>query len=166
MNNTLKSIIKFVPFPCITECIILLLKNSFFGVLFLFGLLWWITIPLAILSIILFFKSIKLKNRWQQVTVVWGILNLILFIVSLSRITKQEETCNPDIMARHYEQHHAKMDELHKYIQNAVEECSSIQLEFNDTNIYNFLATPDTPNQHFFSSWSSYDDTSKILLCK
>ena len=115
-------------------------------------------------SIIFFFKSIKLKNRWQQVTVVWGVLNLILFIVSLNHITKQEESCNPDIMATHYEQHHAKMDELHKYIQNAVGECSSIQLEFNDTNLYRFLANPDTSTQYFFNSWSSYDDPDKDTL--
>ena len=164
MNDTLKSIIKLIPFPCITACIVLLFKNSFFGVLFLFGLIWWITIPLTLLSIILFFKSIKLKNRWQQVIVVWGVLNLILFIVSLNHITQQEESCNPDIMATHYEQHHAKMDELHKYIQNAVGECSSIQLEFNDTNLYRFLANPDTSTQYFFNSWSSYDDTDKDTL--
>lgn len=60
---------------------------------------------------------------------VCGIATFLLFI-ACSLIPNPKSSCNPDIMAKHYEEHKAEMRELCDYMQSVLDDSTAIQLEF------------------------------------
>ena len=88
---------------------------------------------LPIFSFILFFiafiKSCRFETVWHKVMFVCGIATFLLFI-ACSLIPNPKSSCNPDIMAKHYEEHKAEMRELCDYMQSVLDDSTAIQLEF------------------------------------
>ena len=88
---------------------------------------------LPIFSFILFFiafiKSCRFKTVWHKVMFVCGIATFLLFI-ACSLIPNPKTSCNPDIMAKHYEEHKAEMREFCDYMQSVLDDNTAIQLEF------------------------------------
>ena len=88
---------------------------------------------LPIFSFILFFiafiKSCRFETVWHKVMFVCGIATFLLFI-ACSLIPNPKSSCNPDIMAKHYEEHKAEMREFCDYMQSVLDDSTAIQLEF------------------------------------
>jgi len=88
---------------------------------------------LPIFSFILFFiafiKSCRFETVWHKVMFVCGIATFLLFIACFL-IPNPKSSCNPDIMAKHYEEHKAEMREFCDYMQSVLDDSTAIQLEF------------------------------------
>ena len=97
---------------------------------FLFNLMFcYLPIFSFFLFIIAFIKSCRFKTVWHKVMFVCGIATFLLFI-ACSLIPNPKSSCNPDIMAKHYEEHKAEMRELCDYMQSVLDDSTAIQLEF------------------------------------
>ena len=66
---------------------------------------------------------------WHKMMFACGIATFLLFI-ACSLIPNPKSSCNPDIMAKHYEEHKAEMRELCDYMQSVLDDSTAIQLEF------------------------------------
>ncbi len=82
-----------------------------------------------ILFFIAFVKSCYFKTIWHKVMFGFGIATFLLFVVCWL-IPNPKTSCNPDIMAKHYEEHKAEMRELCNYMQSVIDDSTAIQLEF------------------------------------
>ena len=116
-ETTIFGILKLIPFAVVTAMIVLFWVDDFLG--FVISLIFsWIP-PLAIgLSIVFFIMGLRWRDIWQRIAVIWGGINVLLVVVYVLAVAP-DRRCNPDIMAEHYEKHHAEMEELHCYLQNA-----------------------------------------------
>ena len=148
--KTLLQILKLVPFPIVTAIIILIWKEVLFGVM-IAAAYWWLTIPAIILSIVFFFMALRRRNNWQRAAVIWGIANLLLFIIFLF-VQLPKQRCDADIMGKHYEKHRTEMEELHRYVKTSVADSCGIILEF-DGNKLNRFQVHDILNDKYAAWW-------------
>lgn len=125
MNNSL-NILKLLPFFIVTAMLINMIIEPF--IIIAFAILWFISLPIIALSIFIFFKNIRCRNVWQRTTTIWGIVNIVLLTFAL--IIDARSDCNPDIMAKHYDEYHTNMKDLHSYMKDAIDDSCSIVIEF------------------------------------
>ena len=78
--RTLFGILKLIPFAIVTAIIISIWIGKDIG-FFVFVFFWWLWIPALIISIVLFFASIRCRNKWELATVIWGAVNVLLLSV-------------------------------------------------------------------------------------
>lgn len=116
----------------------------------------WIAIPALVVFLIAFFKSFKWKTRWHKVMFGCGLSVIILFaLYQLVRAPKQ--SCDPDIMAKHYEEHKTEMVELHDYMQSVLADSAAVILEFKGNRLEKFHISP--PDSDRFSNF--WDDDAR-----
>lgn len=133
-RRTLFGILKLIPFAIVTAIIISIWIGKDIG-FFVFVFFWWLWIPALIISIVLFFASIRCRNKWELATVIWGAVNVLLLAVFFML---PGQKCNPDVMATHYDKHHTEMEDLHRYVQSAIADSCDITLEFNGNKLERF----------------------------
>lgn len=133
-RTILSGILRLLPFAIITAMIVSLWLSNDMG-FSVFVFFWWLWIPALIVSVVLFFASIRCRDKWQLAVVLWSIVNVLLFVVYFMMPSQK---CNPDVMATHYEEHHTEMEELHRYIQSAIADSCDITLEFNGDKLERF----------------------------
>ena len=127
--KTFLQILKLIPFLFVTVFIFVLWNDDFVG--FMLALLYfWIILPLIVLSIVFFFMGLRRRNKWQWAAVIWGGVNLLLFVLYIF-VQAPNQRCDPDIMAEHYDKHHIEMEELHSYLKSVVADSTSLLLEFD-----------------------------------
>ena len=143
---------RLLPFAIITAMIVSLWLSNDMG-FFVFVFFWWLWIPALIVSVVLFFASIRCRDKWQLAVVLWSIVNVLLFVVYFMMPSQK---CNPDVMATHYEEHHTEMEELHQYVQSAIADSCEITLEFNGNKLEMF----DVDNQ---DNYLHYGEKEAIL---
>ena len=115
-QTTIFGILKLIPFAVVTAVIVLFWVDDFLG--FVISLIFsWIP-PLAIgLSIVFFIMGLRWRDIWQRIAVIWGGINVLLVVIYVLAVAP-ERRCNPDIMAEHYEKHHAEMEELDNVVKD------------------------------------------------
>ena len=135
-RTTLFGLLKLIPFVIVTAMIVLFWVDDFLGFLLaIFGC--WITVPAIVLSVVFFVMGLRCRDIWQRIAVVWGGLNLLMIILYfLVQVPKQR--CNPDIMAKHYEENHTEMEELHRYLHSALKDSCVVKLEFDNSTLKRF----------------------------
>ena len=148
---TIFGILKLIPFAVVTAVIVLFWVDDFLG--FVISLIFsWIP-PLAIgLSIVFFIMGLRWRDIWQRIAVIWGGINVLLVVIYVLAVAP-ERRCNPDIMAEHYEKHHAEMEELHCYLQNAVADSCSVTLEFKGNRLEMFHVCAGE-EYHYSNFWN------------
>ncbi|MBR4786916.1 MAG: hypothetical protein IK013_03425 [Bacteroidales bacterium] len=153
-RTTLFGILKLIPFAIVTAMIVLFWLDDFRGFM-LAIFFFWITLPAVVLSIVFFIMGLRWRDIWQRIAVVWGGLNLLILILYFL-VQTPNQRCNPDIMAKHYEEHHTEMEELHQYVQSAIADSCEITLEFNGNKLEMF----DVDNQ---DNYLHYGEKEAIL---
>ena len=133
-RTILSGILRLLPFAIITAMIVSLWLSNDMG-FSVFVFFWWLWIPALIVSVVLFFASIRCRDKWQLAVVLWSIVNVLLFVVYFMMPSQK---CNPDVMATHYEEHHTEMEELHQYVQSAIADSCGVTLEFNGDKLERF----------------------------
>lgn len=126
--KTVVQLLKLLPFPVVTAIIVLFWIDDFMAVMTT-AFLWWITLPAIILAFVFFFMGMRWRDVWQRIAVIWGGVNLLL-IVAYFLFEEPNRQCNPDIMEKHYLKHHARMDELHQYLGEALDDSCAVTMEF------------------------------------
>ena len=116
-----------IPLLYITALIATSWMNAFIGGVLAFAF-FWLTIPAIILSIYIFIKSIRCTNVFQRIIVGWGIFNILFFLVfTWYRFPQQQ--CSADIMAEYYEKHAKDFDDLIQYVDEAINDNTSISYD-------------------------------------
>lgn len=129
-------ILKLIPFAVVTAIIVLFWVDDFLG--FMLAIFcFWIILPAIVLSIVFFVMGLRWRDIWQRIAVVWGGVNLLMLILYFL-VQVPNQRCNPDIMAKHYEEHHTEMEELHRYLHSALKDSCVVKLEFDTNSLKRF----------------------------
>ena len=123
MKN-IKNILRLIPFLAVSAMISLIAYDII--MIFVIIVLWWLSLPAIIASIIIFFINIRCRNVLEIVTTIWGIFNVLLLVIVFS-----QSGCTPNKMAKHYDAHCDDMEKLHNYVKTAIDDNCSIDLEFD-----------------------------------
>ena len=162
-QTTIFGILKLIPFAVVTAMIVLFWVDDFLG--FLISLIFcWVTLPAIGFSIAFFIMGLRWRDIWQRIAVIWGGINVLLAVVYILAVAP-ERRCNPDIMAEHYEKHHTEMEELHRYLQNAVADSCSVTLEFKGNRLEMFHVCAGDEH-HYSNFWNEVAREKKdSLMC-
>lgn len=135
----MKDALKFIPLLATTIIILLYFYDKFMAdliCLFLF----FIVLPVIVVSIVLFIKSFSFANTSWKVYFVWGVIDILLVVV-YNVFEAPNTVCDPDIMAEHYEKNAVKMKELVQYTNQALDDSATIRLEFKHGDISIFYVS-------------------------
>lgn len=135
----------------VTILILLLWIDTFvsFMVAFLGALL---LIPSIIAVIYITIASRRMENKSQKILFGWGIF-IILSFIAYWTFQHPKQQCNATIMAEHYEKHSKEMEQFISYLDSALDDSTSVQLEFEfgKASIFHVAAKRD-------SVWSYHED--------
>ena len=107
----------------------------------------WIAIPALIVFLIAFFKSFRWKTVWHKAMFGCG-LGVFLLIVVYLLFRAPEQSCDPDIMEKHYEEHKTEMMELCEYMQYALADSTAVMLEFKGNRLKMFNVAASDANRY------------------
>ena len=164
-QTTIFGILKLIPFAVVTAMIVLFWVDDFLG--FLISLIFcWVTLPAIGFSIAFFIKGLRRRDIWQRIAVVCGGTNVLLVVIYVFAVAP-ERRCNPDIMAKHYDKHHTEMEEMHRYLQNAVADSCAVTLEFKGDRLEMFHVCAWEGNEHHYSNFWDEEAREKkdSLIC-
>lgn len=149
MKNVLQ-LLKLLPFPIVTAIIVLFWIDDFVAIM-IAAIFWWLSLPAIILSIVFFFMGLRWRNEWHRIAVIWGGVNVLLLVAYLI-FQVPNQRCDPDIMGKHYEKHRAQMEELHRYVGEAVADSCAVTMQFDGKIIDRFHVTgphDEYPSMHW-----------------
>ena len=164
-QTTIFGILKLIPFAIVTAMIVLFWIDDFLG--FMIALIFcWVTLPAIGFSIAFFIMGLRWCDTWQRIAVIWGGINVLLVVVYAFAVAP-DRRCNPDIMAEHYDKHHAEMEELHRYLQNVVADSCAVTLEFKGNSLEMFHVCAGTADEHHYSNFWNEEAREKkdSLMC-
>ena len=120
--------LKLLPSVLVTMGIVALWYDDFVAIMIMaFG--FFITIPVVIVAIVLFFMSLKMNTVGKKVIVFYGAFNALLLAAYII-FGAPQQNCNPDIMEKHYEKHAGELDELCSYAVEALNDSCGVTLEW------------------------------------
>lgn len=136
--------LKSLAFLLVTILILLFWIDEFVAFMIaIFGFLLFIPSILAVIYITI--TSRRLLNKSQKFFFCWGIL-IGVFLVSYFVFQRPKQQCNANIMAEHYLKHTKEMEDLILYLDKALDDSASIQLEFEfgKASIFHVAAKGDS----------------------
>lgn len=123
------------------------------GVGLILGLFWWLILPVAIWSLVVFLKSVKMRTGLEKIVFSWGCILIILTGFFIFAPINEEKPCNPDIMAEYCNEHEQEMRELIAYANQSLETGTRMELAFEKGRVSRFyVAAVDD------SIWSTHWD--------
>ncbi len=102
-----------------------------------FAWMWFISLPLFIIYIASFIRSIPLVSIYKKIVLSLHVLNVALWVVFYILLPKPNP-CDAALMEEHYRHHHADMYDLVKYVRNSLDDNCSIVLQYRDDELLEF----------------------------
>lgn len=99
--------------------------------------LWFISLPLLIIYIASFIRSIPLVSIYKKIVLSLHLLNVALWVVFYIFLPKPNP-CDAALMEEHYRNHHADMYDLVKYARNSLDDSCSIVLNYRNDEVVEF----------------------------
>ena len=99
--------------------------------------LWFISLPLLIIYIASFIRSIPPVSIYKKIVLSLHILNVALWGFFYIFLPKPNP-CDAALMEEHYRNHHADMYDLVKYVRNSLDDSCSIVLQYRDDKVLEF----------------------------
>ena len=124
----MRHIWKIIPMLLVTSLIYMFWLDDFIAI-FVFALGFYLFVPSIIASVFITLMSCRLADRWQKRLFGWGMFNLLFFLAYLT-LSRPAKDCNASLMAEHYEENAREMEEFLQYVDEALDDSASIQLEF------------------------------------
>ncbi|MBP5535395.1 MAG: hypothetical protein J6X62_01240 [Bacteroidales bacterium] len=131
--------LKLIPSVLVSAGIVAFWYDDFMALWMVVALI-WITLPVLLAAIVIFFLSLKRKTVGQRVIVAYGVFNVLLLAAYLL-IGAPKQRCNPEIMERHYEKHAAELDDLCRYAVDALDDSCGVTLEWEHGKLNKFHVT-------------------------
>ena len=102
-----------------------------------FAWMWFITLPLFIIYVVSFIRSIPPVSIYKKVVLSLHILNVVLWILFYIFLPKPDP-CDAALMEKHYKTHHNDMYDLVKYVRGSLDDSCSIVLQYRNDEIVEF----------------------------
>jgi len=102
-----------------------------------FAWMWFISLPLFIIYIASFIRSIPPVSIYKKIVLSLHVLNVALWVVFYILLPKPNP-CDAALMEEHYRNHHADMYDLVKYVRNSLDDSCSIVLQYRDDKVLEF----------------------------
>ena len=102
-----------------------------------FAWMWFITLPLFIIYVVSFIRSIPPVSVYKKVVLSLHILNVVLWILFYIFLPKPDP-CDAALMEKHYKTHHNDMYDLVKYVRGSLDDSCSIVLQYRNDEIVEF----------------------------
>lgn len=99
--------------------------------------MWFISLPLFVIYIASFIRSIPPVSIYKKMVLSLHILNVALWVLFYLFLPKPNQ-CNAALMEEHYRNHHADMYDLVKYVRNTLDDSCSIILHFRNDEVLEF----------------------------
>lgn len=102
-----------------------------------FAWMWFISLPLFVIYIASFIRSIPPVSIYKKIVLSLHVLNVALWVVFYILLPKPNP-CDAALMEEHYRNHHADMYDLVKYVRNSLDDSCSIVLQYRDDKVLEF----------------------------
>lgn len=102
-----------------------------------FAWMWFITLPLFIIYIASFIRSIPLVSIYKKIVLSLHVLNVALWVVFYILLPKPNP-CDAALMEEHYRNHHADMYDLVRDVRNSLDDSCSIVLHYRNDEVVEF----------------------------
>ncbi len=147
----------YIPLIVIAVALLIVYIDPWLG---LWGLLmvWWLWLPMLILSIVAVIQSIKIGGAHEVAVIVLSSIIILAFIMFFV-IRVPSYKWNPDIMADHYNENSPEIEELVTFTQSALDEGQTMYLEFEHGKVSMF----HTESQ---SHWDDADSLRTSLMAE
>ena len=99
--------------------------------------MWFISLPLLIIYVASFIRSIPPVSIYKKIVLSLHILNVALWILFYLFLPKPNP-CDAALMEEHYRNHHADMYDLVKYARNSLDDSCSIVLNYRNDEVVEF----------------------------
>lgn len=99
--------------------------------------MWFISLPLFVIYIASFIRSIPPVSIYKKMVLSLHILNVALWVLFYLFLPKPNP-CDAALMEEHYRNHHADMYDLVKYVRNSLDDSCSIVLQYRDDKVLEF----------------------------
>ena len=102
-----------------------------------FAWMWFISLPLFVIYIASFIRSIPPVSIYKKIVLSLHILNVALWVLFYIFLPKPNP-CDAALMEEHYRNHHADMYDLVRYARNSLDDSCSIVLQYRDDKLLEF----------------------------
>ena len=102
-----------------------------------FAWMWFISLPLFVIYVASFIRSIPPVSIYKKIVLSLHILNVALWFIFYIFLPKPNP-CDAALMEEHYRNHHADMYDLVKYVRNSLDDSCSIVLQYRDDKVLEF----------------------------
>lgn len=144
-----KAVLEIIAMIYVTIVIILSIPNMGWFMFFM-GMLCFITFPVILVSLFLFFRAFRFKYRKDKIILALGLINILSLFYLFTRTISYAED-----MEDFYEDNKVELNELCSYTRSAILPNSSVYIEFENDTISIFNVS--TPNDSIVSD--NYHET-------
>ena len=99
--------------------------------------MWFISLPLFVIYIASFIRSIPPVSIYKKMVLSLHILNVALWVLFYIYLPKPNP-CDAALMEEHYRNHHADMYDLVRDVRNSLDDSCSIVLQYRDDKVLEF----------------------------
>lgn len=102
-----------------------------------FAWMWFITLPLFVIYVASFIRSIPPVSIYKKIVLSLHILNVVLWLLFYLFLPKPNP-CDATLMEKHFMNHHDDMYDLVKYVRNTLDDSCSIVLHYRNDKVLEF----------------------------
>ena len=99
--------------------------------------MWFVTLPLFIIYVVSFIRSIPPSSIYKKAVLSLHVLNVALWVLFYLFLPKPDP-CDAALMEKHYMNHHDDMYDLVKYVRSALDDSCSITLQYRNDEVKEF----------------------------
>ena len=102
-----------------------------------FAWMWFISLPLFVIYVASFIRSIPPVSIYKRIVLSLHILNVVLWVLFYLFLPKPNP-CDAALMEKHFMNHHDDMYDLVKYVRNTLDDSCSIVLHYRNDEVVEF----------------------------
>ncbi|MBO7489612.1 MAG: hypothetical protein J6T88_04975 [Bacteroidales bacterium] len=130
--------------------------NESMWLFFLFTAVYWF--PLPLIGLVIFLCNLRMKNTFQRVIVIWGIINILLCVLAIILEQRQSRTIDADSLIDHYCKYEKEIWEAAEYTRSAIDSGAWMRLEYDGRKVEMFhTITADGVYEHNWSTDGKID---------
>lgn len=130
--------------------------NESMWLFFLFTAVYWF--PLPLIGLVIFLCNLRMKNTFQRVIVIWGIINILLCGLAVLLEYRQTKAIDAESLIDHYAKYEKEIWEAAEYTRSAMDSGAWMRLEFDGYKVEMFHTKPaDGEGEHHWRTEGRID---------